>query len=579
MADAAITLTLDDGRRLTGKNLLWDHPGAIIDAFVDGIDKQQVVDIWQVHVRRLMDNLGWQAEATCYRRFEDGISVAISAPLDALYAACEINKAAWEMTCAEIIGTARQESPVQTLDRLRQAIDEEANPALLRLIEFAKAHNAPWLWDDDDFSLGYGASVQVWPVRALPDPDSIDWQCFKAVPLALVTGTNGKSTSVRILSQMVQQSGKRCGVTSTDFIRVGDHIIDRGDYSGPGGARMLLRHPDTETAILEVARGGILRRGLPVDRVDAALITNIAEDHLGQYGINTIETLARAKAVVAKALDGGTLVLNADDPQLVQLAPELNVTKCWFSLNADNPVLRAHRGQGGAVCFLREYPHGEAQLVYIDASVESEIIAVNDIPMTMKGAARHNIENALGAIGLAKSLGLDDSSIASALRQFSSSIDDNPGRGNRFEVDGATVIMDFAHNAHSMNAMATTLANMPAQRKLLMLSMAGDRSDREIAESTRAALAIQPDLLVAADLEAYLRGREPGEVPRLIADAAVAMGMSAQNILFSDSPYAGAKLIVEQLQRGDLALLLALSDREEIIDLLGKSSAQDSDSG
>ncbi|MEH6470890.1 MAG: Mur ligase family protein, partial [Halopseudomonas sp.] len=473
-----------------------------------------------------------------------------------------------------LTGVARPESLTQARVRLRQVIIEEANPALLRLIALAKQHKVPWLSDDDDFSLGYGASAQVWPVRALPDPESIDWQHFKTVPLALVTGTNGKSTSVRILSQMVQQSGRRCGVTSTDFVRVGERIIDRGDYSGPGGARILLRHPDTEAAILEVARGGILRRGLPVDRVDAALITNIAADHLGQYGINTLDALTRAKAVVAKALDGGTLVLNADDLQLVAIAPELDVTKCWFSLNPDHPVLHAHRTRGAAVCFLRN-----GFLVYVDNNAEEAIIAVDDIPMTLNGAARHNIQNALGAIGLAKSLGLDTPAIARALRQFCSSIDDNPGRGNQFQVNGATVIMDFAHNTHSMNAMATTLANMPAQRKLLMLSMPGDRSDQEIAESTQAALAMRPDLLVVAELEDYLRGREPGEVSRLIADAAVIMGIPALNILFSDSPYAGAKLIVEKLQRGDLTLLLALSDREKIIDLLGQSSSQHSDNG
>ncbi|MEH6576089.1 MAG: Mur ligase family protein [Amphritea sp.] len=563
MTKADIKLSLDDARRLTGKSLLWDKPGAILDAFVCGISKQQVVDQWSVFARRLLDELDWQTEEICHRIFEDGISVALSAPMDALYAACEINETAWEFACAELTASPREEDLSQAIIRLRQSISEEVNPALLDLISQAQQNNVPWLSDDDEFSLGYGASAQVWPVSALPEPDSLDWQQFKSVPLAFVTGTNGKSTSVRILSQMVQQSGRCCGVTSTDFIRVGDNIIDYGDYSGPGGARMLLRHPDTETAILEVARGGILRRGVPVDQVDAALITNIAADHLGQYGINTIEGLARAKAVVAKALGAGNLVLNADDDQLVALAPELAVKKCWFSLDEENPVLLAHRSSGGAVCFLRN-----GQMVYADSKEESEIVAVNDVPMTLNGAARHNIQNALGAIGLAKSLGLDNAAITAALQCFSSSVDDNPGRGNQFEVNGAKVIMDFAHNVHSMDAMAATVANMPAQRKFLMLSMAGDRSDREIKESTESALAMQPDVLVVADLEVYLRGREPGEVPRLIADAAIARGIPEANILFADSPYEGAKRIVEQLQSADLALILALSDRDEIVELL-----------
>ncbi|MDH3359514.1 MAG: Mur ligase family protein [Desulfobulbaceae bacterium] len=558
-----IKLKLDDSRRLTGKSLLMDKPGAIIDAFVDGISKEQVVAQWQSFAERLLNELGWEGEKTVSRIFEDGITVAISAPMDSLYAACELNETAWKFACAELTGTPPEEDFGAAVIRIRKEIDAEVNPALLNLINQAEQKKIPWLSDDDNFSLGHGVGAQVWPISALPEPAQLDWQQFKSVPIAMVTGTNGKSTSVRILSQMFKQAGKCCGVTSTDFIRVGENILDYGDYSGPGGARILLRHPDTEIAILEVARGGILRRGLPVDRVDAALITNIAADHLGQYGINTVTALARAKAVVAKALSSGNLVLNADDAHLVTLAPELPASKCWFSLNKDNPIVAAHRAKGGAVCFLRD-----GQLVYADGQEETELIAVNDIPMTLNGAARHNIHNALGAIGVAKSLGLDNKAIAEALRQFSSSVDDNPGRGNQFEMNGAKIIMDFAHNVHGMDAIAGTVANMPARRKFLMLSMAGDRSDQDIKESTQSALAMGADILVAADLEVYLRGRQPGEVPKLISDAAQAFGMPKENIIIAGSPYAGAKLIVEQLQADDLALLLALSDRDEIIKLL-----------
>lgn len=563
MTDLNIKLLLDDSRRLTGKSLFTDKPGAIIDAFVSGISKQLVVENWRLFAERLLDESGWESEETFYRIFEDGISVAISAPIDALYAACEINEAAWKFACAELTGNSLEEDFAHAVIRIRKCIDEEVNPALLKLIKQADQRNIPWLSDDDEFSLGHGAGAQVWPVLALPDPEKLDWQQFKSVPIAYVTGTNGKSTSVRILSKMVQKSGKCCGVTSTDFIRVGNNIIDYGDYSGPGGARILLRHPDTEAAILEVARGGILRRGLPIDRVNAALITNVAEDHLGQYGINTVAALAKAKAVVAKGLDSGNLVLNADDDRLVTLAPELPVNKCWFSLNKDNPIVVAHRSKGGAVCFLHD-----GRLVYADNQEETEIIAVNDIPMTLNGAARHNIHNALGAIGIAKSLGLDNSAIAQALKEFTSSVDDNPGRGNQFQVKGAKVIMDFAHNVHSMDAIAITVANMPAERKFLMFSMAGDRSDQQIKESTQSVLAMKPDILVVAELEVYLRGRKPGEVPDLIADAALAEGLPKENIIIADSPYKGAKLIVDQLQADDLALLLALSDRDEIIQLL-----------
>ena len=562
-----IKLSLDDNRRLTGKNLLSDQPGAIIDAFVSGIDKKVVVNVWLTYARQLLKAVNWPDEQTFCRIFEDGITIAISAPLDALYAACDLNECAWQLTCDELNQRKSEESVSAAITRLKQTIADEVEPKLLELIQLSKSNDIVYLVDDDEFSLGYGTTAQSWRISALPDPLTINWQQYKSIPLAFVTGTNGKSTCVRIMSKIIKQAGKCCGVTSTDFIRVGENIIDYGDYSGPGGARMLLRHPDTETAILEVARGGILRRGLPVDNVDAALITNVAEDHLGQYGINTVAALAQAKAVVAKGLSNeksiGKLVLNADDVNLVALAPELLVTQCWFSLYEDNLILQQHKKNGGAVCFVREQ-----HLVYSDSNEESVIIAINDIPMTLNGAAVHNIQNALGAITLAKCLNIDNQSISIALSNFASNIEDNPGRGNQFNVNNAEVIMDFAHNVHSMSAMAVTTANMKAKRKFLMLSHAGDRTNNEIIDMTKTALKMKPDFIFAAELVPYLRGRKLGEVPQLIVDTALAFGMNRSDIYVVDSPFTGAKKIVDQLKDKDLALLMVLSDREEIIELL-----------
>jgi cyanophycin synthetase len=203
-------------------------------------------------------------------------------------------------------------------------------------------------------------------------------------------------------------------------------------------------------------------------------------------------------------------------------------------------------------------------LVYADANEETSIIGVNDIPMTLNGAALHNIQNALGAIGLAKSLDIDNKAIIKALSVFASNSEDNPGRGNQFSVNNAQVIMDFAHNVHSMQAMAVTTANIKAQRKFLMLSHAGDRTDSEIINMTKTALKMQPDFIIAVEVEPYLRGRALGEVPQLIIDTALASGVKQHNIFTFKSPFTGAKYIIEQLQADDLALLMVLSEREEI---------------
>ena len=578
-----ITLKLDDSRRLTGKNFFCNRPGAVLDAFVSGIDKQYVVDTWLEQLDYLLEQVGWANAQRFYRIFEDGVSLGFTAPMDALYAATEINEAAWKRVEDLILRDLDWEGIEGLADKLSQLIAEEQNPRLIDLITAAEAKGIVYLADDDAFSLGYGANADVWDIAALPDPDALNWDKYQPLPITLVTGTNGKSTSVRLISQIIKQAGLRCGVTSTDFIRVGDTLIDKGDYSGPGGARMLLRHSETEAAVLEVARGGLLRRGLPVPKVDVALVTNVAEDHLGQYGINSVAALTAVKMMVAKAASKA-LVLNADDANLVAfveggeiqsqqtlvsaipqepLAENLLHNIIWFSLDENNPVITTARANQLNVCFVRD-----SQIVYVSGETESNIITVDAISMTLQGAAVHNVRNSLGAVALSKALGIADEAIRSALTRFKSDASDNPGRGNLFEYQGAKVMLDFAHNVHSMNAMATTLRNMPATRKILLLCHAGDRSDQEADALTFSAMAMKPDLVWVCELPDYLRGRELGSMPAVIANSVHKTGFSDLAMHFADSPLQGAKAIVEQLQAGDLVFIMALSQREQIAALV-----------
>ncbi len=572
-----LKLEIDDSRRLTGKNFLWQFPGAIMDAWVDGVDKKEVANCWQGFARLLLDGVGWTTEQTIFRIFEDGISVCLSAPIDALYAATDINECAWQLTCIELRkrlepGMVPEEiEPLESMiQRLSITIADEINPSLLSLVSEAETHGAPWLADDDEFSLGYGNYSQVWPIIDLPTSSTLQWRNFKSVPTVYVTGTNGKSTTVRLTSAIMAEANLCCGVTSTDFIRVGETIIDSGDYSGPGGARTLLRHPGVEVALLEVARGGLLRRGLPVPNVDVALVTNIAEDHLGQYGINTLEALTQAKCIVAKGLDkNGILILNADDSNLVAYAEALpeneqasNISQkniCWFSLSKDNPVLKQYPG---ACCYL-----DQSMMVFERDGQRIPVIDVKDVPMCLNGAAKHNVQNALGAVAIAFHLDISVEAIRCGLMSFNSDVNDNPGRGNIFKYRGATVVVDFAHNVHSMDAMASTWGSMSSGKKNLLLCAAGDRSDFEIESMTRSALAMAPDHLVIAELPNYLRGRQPGEVSQVIA-AAAKEHMPTTKLTFSDCPLSGAKAILDQIQEGELALLMALDQRDKIADLM-----------
>ncbi|MBT8072791.1 MAG: Mur ligase, partial [Xanthomonadales bacterium] len=233
-------IELLDSRRLTGPNLFWDWPGAVLDIAVSGIPLDLVTAAWSEEVSRLMEAVGWPADRTCTREFEGGASLVINAPIDVLYAACELNETAFNRAVAWLT-----EEPVPALNHdltpLLEQIEEEQHSRLLELQQAAADHGVPFLWDDDEVSVGFGKTAITWPARQLPTADAIDWQNIHAIPLGIVTGTNGKSTTVRLAASILTAAGLRAGITSTDYIRVGEEILDRGDYSGPGGARTLLR--------------------------------------------------------------------------------------------------------------------------------------------------------------------------------------------------------------------------------------------------------------------------------------------------------------------------------------------------
>jgi UDP-N-acetylmuramyl tripeptide synthase len=565
---------LDEVRRLTGPNLLSNEPGAIIDVFFDNVEAQVVIDCWQKHLYHCQVSLGseYTWPSNCYdRHYKGGASMSISAPMDLLYSACDLIELAWDLCVAELSVGENSEYSVSMLPRLaalKETIVDERHPQLLEFMRQAQAHDVVCLVDDDEISLGMGANSETWPIDAFQDPQSVSWQQYSTIPLALITGTNGKSTSVRLAAGIAKAASLSAGVTSTDFIKVGDTIIDDGDYSGPGGARLVLRDKRTEIAFLEVARGGLLRRGLPVQFANVALITNVASDHLGQYGINTVEEIATVKSMVSKAIPQGNdftkgmLVLNADDVLLVKESEKLHVPICWFSENEHNPQILQALSQHHPCVFVQNN-----ELVYSD-SEQVIIAAVSDIPMTVNGTAKHNIQNALGVIGLTKALGICNDDVLSGLMNFSSDASDNPGRGNIYEVNGITVIVDFAHNSHSMQAVVNMASSMPAKAKHVMFSHAGDRSDKDMLDVAKAVSALRPNTYVLAEINKYLRGREPNEISFLVKEHLLTTGIVEEDIILASDPLDGTRKIMDRAVVGDLVLLFVLDDREKVQTLL-----------
>jgi UDP-N-acetylmuramyl tripeptide synthase len=540
-----------DARRMTGPNVLWNKSGAILDIACTADEADQLIPFCEEHIRRMIDAVGWGDEDICHIRLLAGISIAFSAPIDALYAASAINEWVWACCEAEF-GDGEAVDFKSKVSEIKTAIIEEVNPALLTLQSAAISHGVSFLWDDDEVSVGHGSHSETWPFRELPDPDDLDWSKYKDLPAAIVTGTNGKTTTVRIAKHLLQSSGRTVGLSCTDWVSVNDEIIDRDDWSGPGGARMVLRQPKVDTAILETARGGLLRRGLGVETAEVALITNIAEDHLGDFGSQSVEELLDIKWVISHAVEAaGHLVLNADDQLLVDKSKEFGGDKIWFSLTDTNPVIVSHVHNGG-IAFI----YADGNLIRLEGQQRQVICAASDIPITLNGAAEHNIANALGAAALTEKLGLTLAQIRTGLQSMSQ--DSNPGRSNLYEVDGFEVLVDFAHNPQAMQALFAMARAVPAKRRVLCFGQAGDRTDEQIRELARSAWAIGLEMAIISELETYARGRDPGEVFGILRDELMKAGARDDQILHFQQEHESFDAALEWAEVGDLVVILDL---------------------
>lgn len=593
-------MDLSDSRRQTGAGRLLDTPGAALEATVAPPLHARAEALWRAEARALCDALGWLDAELMAVPFSTGLSLAVAAPIDALYTATELNEAAWRAAAAELAGEPAP-SRDDTLAALRRERADEQDPALVALEAACEAHGVSLLWDDEFATVGMGAGGHSYPADAVPAPDDVDWAARHDIPAALITGTNGKSTTTRMLAAMCDAAGHVTGVSTTDYVAVGGEVAERGDFSGPMGARAALRDSRPTAAVLECARGGLLRRGTPVPHATAAAVTNVAADHLGDYGVETVAALAEAKFVVARPLaatatrPGGVLVVNADDPpsvaEVARLAPRLardGVRLAWTGLGGAGPdgaplaatvhdgvfVLREHltplSPSDPSSCREGESGEGSSE----DEAVGwTEILPVAEAPATLGGTARYNVRNALTALTLGRALGLPDDALVEGLRAFRGDASDNPGRMNRFALNGATVVVDYAHNAHGLAALLDAMAHQPAARRLLMLSTAGDRSDADM-EALAAVAAGTADRYLVPDLPEYRRGRADGEIPEVFRAALARHGVADDAFAAApDSPTA-LRQALDWVGPGDLAVLVVLSKRDETLEILRDAGAE-----
>jgi cyanophycin synthetase len=526
-----------DSRRMTGSNLYTRESGALIDLAFDAVDADPhaVVAAWR---RAIAQALPWPGELHV-RHYAGGVALFVPGPLAALMPLTDLNE--WAVACAEAEVAGQ---PLPVLDPAVLASITEAHvPGLAELIIAAREHDLPLLVDDESITLGTGPTLLRFARQGpLPAVSAVDWSARGRIPIGIITGTNGKTTTTRLVARMARAAGRVPGITSSDGVAVDEQLVHRGDFSGPEGTRLVLRHPGVEIAILETARGGILRRGLTVERCDAAVITNVSADHLGDYGVDDVAMMARVKAVVGR--DARTVILNADDPALVAIAPSFAGDVVWFSRHPRPGVAWTVR---------------DGQLVHGDRA----LVAVDDIPITFGGRATYNVENALAAAALAHALGLPDDAIVAGLRGFTSSSHDNPGRGNLVDVKGVRVLLDFGHNPAAIRGVLALARGLLAERGhgalRVTIGMPGDRLDAELREVAQEIAAGAPTQVIVCELPAYLlRGRELGVVPVLLATGLREHGVA--NVAFAATELDAVTRALADARPGDLVVVLAHLD-------------------
>ncbi len=543
----------EDSRRLTGPNLYLPGCGVALETLGGKIPQDTILAEWKRHVVQTFSYLQWRYPEIVIRKHKTGASLAFSAPADQLYSATEVNEWAWLMAIDSdqefySPGAPSLTDEISAFCTLKRMAKGEANPVLISLVKAADARNLPTYFDDEFFSIGEGQGSQTWPIDALPDIASIDWKNFSRIPTVLITGSNGKTTTTRLVAAMCREQGWHTGHNCTDGLFLDGVCYEEGDYSGPMGARSILRNQQVQAGVLETARGGILRRGLAVQTANVAAVTNISADHFGEYGIHDLSGLADVKLTVARALNkNGVLVLNADDPELMKKADHFDCRHAYFSMQKNNSHIENLRSRGGIVC---ELVDGHLHLNRDDLG------AIVDMPLSIGGTAQYNIENLAAAACIALSMGVNVAAIRNTLKNFGASNSDNPGRLQRWQVGGADVLIDYAHNPEGLYGfLSIALGLKQSGRLALLLGQAGNREDDDIRKLAKVAADFKPDFVVLKDIQGYERGRKPGEVADILRSALIENGVSENRIVTQLDEVDAVRAILEWARAGDLLAL------------------------
>lgn len=380
----------------------------------------------------------------------------------------------------------------------------------------------------------------------------------RSIPIIAITGTNGKTTTTRLISSVLKFSGKTVGLTSSAGVFIDTKQVLEGDYSGPSGARRVFEDSSVDVAVLETARGGMLLRGCAYEDADVAIVTNVTADHMGLHGVYSLEGLAEVKAIVARNVSAdGYCILNADDKWTSEMGKVTPGTPVFFSRQPDSELMGEHIAAGGSGVQL----DAEGNVVWHQAGEHTTVTNVADIPMTFSGKAPHQVENALGAIAALICLDVPIDVIRDGMQRFRSTAESSKGRLNVYDIDGATVIIDFAHNEVGL----TNLLNFGREmvegegQLIAIVGTAGDRDDAALRAIGKRAAELA-DIVVLKDSSHYLRGRQPGEMPQVMRMGVQEAGEQNIDVREAVDERAATMEMLGVLQPNDVLAVMCIED-------------------
>ena len=555
---------IDEGysRRLVGPNLFFKETGTVLDVPLMR-DREKLTELFYQEAHRILPELGWVDIKITHKFFNNGVRYAMIAPVDITMPACDVIDFIW-LSVRQFVEQGSYKTIEEAKDELMNFILEDQNLTYRKLYDLAKSKGFNAFREKNKAFIGSGTGSYEFNL-VNDDIDSIDWSKVYDIPAVIVTGTNGKTTTVRLTDFICRFAGKLTGYTSTDWVKVNNELIDEGDYSGPTGHQFVLTNKKVEVALLESARGGLLKRGLIESYVNAAAVTNVSADHLGEDGIETVAELAEAKSIVFRTMGKDShAIINLDNSYMKERFDNLNCNKIFVTQKPNEHDMEYYLAKADYACIVEG-----GKFVWIENGQKTDLLGVKDASITVNGFAKHNIENAMVAIALSFKLGIELSTIAEALKIYKNDTKVNRGRANIFEWDNKVAVLDYAHNEAGVEALLSMMKAYDKEggKTYLMIGTTGDRKYL-ISPINDIVLKHDIDFIVLKETAKYLRGAEAMELPLSIRKDLNDKGYDISKTFISHGELEGVKYILDKLEDNDVAIFCCQAELEAVANYL-----------